>query len=456
MIAPGKAEGPGASPPGPRGYRLLGSLLEVRRDRLNFVLRAMRRYGDLVCFRMGVKRLYLVSHPNHARHILCDNKGNYCKGLGLAEARPLLGEGLLTSEGAIWANQRRRLQPAFQGEHLTAWAACTVEGVRRLLGEWRASAGPSEPLDVAQEMGRLTIRVLGEALFRTDFRGKEDFLLSDFALLGRWAMSRMTALLPIPPCVPTPQNWRARRALQRLKREVKEMVGRARTVGAGPLLGLLTDSCGWDGGTATTERQVHDEVMTFLLAGHETTAATLTWTWYLLARYPAVEDRLHEELAGALGDRDPTPSDLPRLAYARMLVQEVMRLYPPVWMISRKAIGDDQIDGYTIRAGSDVLVSAYSIHRHPSFWRDPERFDPERFDADLAAGRAACSYLAFGAGPRSCVGAAAGLLEAVLAVAAIAQRCRLELAPGVGDVEPEACLTLKPRNGLGMRVVWRQ
>lgn len=434
--------------PGPGGRRLLGSLLEVRRDRLRFVTDAARAYGDLVCFRMGPRRLYLINGPDYARHVLCDRVANYEKGLGLAEAEPLLGKGLLTSEGDLWAAQRRLLQAAFHAGRIEQYCGSMVSAAAAHAETW-GRPGRAESLDVAQEMAQLTLNILGRTLFRLDLKERAAEISEDLSTLTRWAMSRMAALLPLPLGAPTPRNFRVRRALRRLESLVEELM-RGRGAGGGDdLLSLLAAQREANGSRPADDRQMRDEVMTLLLAGHETTAATLAWTWYELARQPEAARRVRAEVDEVLAGRPATAEDLPRLAYTRAVVDEVLRLYPPVWLLPRRAREDDVIDGYAIPARSDVLVCLYTLQRHPAFWDDPDAFDPSRFEPGRSAARRNGSYIPFGAGPRTCLGARFGMAEVLLVVATVAQRYGLELAPGA-SVEAQASLTLHP-SGLRMR-----
>lgn len=426
--------------PGPRGRRLLGSLLEVRRDRLSFVTHATQKYGDLICFRMGPKRLYLLNHPDYARHVLCDNETNYRKGLGLIEAKPLLGEGLLTSDGEIWASQRRLLQAAFHNKRMEDFSNSMVDAAQATLERWQERASNEQVVDVAQEMVRLTMSIVGSTLFRIDLSEAVADVSRDLTLLTRWAMSRMTSIWKLPMYVPTPKNRRAVAALRRLESFVEKMIRQHAHPGNESLLSLMA--------AEGSDKKMRDEVMTLLLAGHETTAATLTWVWYLLSQHPEVERRLHAEVDEVLAGRRATLSDVPRLVYTKMIVSETLRLYPPVWLLPRKTKNPDCLDQHIIPANSDVLICVYTIHRHPRFWDQPGRFDPERFAPDKGPGRDSGAYLPFGAGPRTCLGSRFGLMEAVLMVAMIAQRFSLRLADQ--KVEPEASLTLHPRHGLSM------
>ena len=437
------AEQQGRTAPGPRGHHLLGSLLEVRRDRLKFVLQATQNYGDLICFRMGPKRLYLLNHPDYARHVLCDNVTNYSKGLGLAEAKPLLGKGLLTSEGELWASQRRLLQAAFQSKQMEEFSRLMIDAALSLLKRWEARADEHRPLNIASEMANLTINILGRTLFRKEFSELALGLSADLSILTEWAMTRMTSLLRIPLTLPTPRNLRAQRALRRLEAMVEKMIREHGSHNQSQDFLSLLAAKGHGRDARPSMKQMRDEVMTLLLAGHETTAATLAWTWYLLSRHPEVEHQLQEELDEVLEGRSPELSDLPRLGRLRAIIDEVLRLYPPVWLLPRKATNNDRLGGYSIPAGSDVLICVYTLHRHPDFWDDAMTFKPQRFAADNGMHHHSCVYLPFGAGPRTCIGSRFGMMEVMLVVALIAQRYSLRVAGGRA-VGAEASLTLHP------------
>ncbi|HSS75983.1 MAG TPA: cytochrome P450 [Thermoanaerobaculia bacterium] len=437
---------PSPALPGPRGLRLLGSLREVRGDRLGFVLKLTRQYGDVVGFRMGWRSAVLVNHPDGVRHVLRVNPQNYRKGLGLAEARPLLGNGLLTSEGPSWAGQRQQLHQVFHAERLESFAQAVVAATLARLERWERGPQPGAELDIGEEMTSLALDVLDRGLLRGAAE-REAELVASFDEAQRWAIHRMASPLALPLALPTPASRRARRALAKLDEIVRSLIDahrrEPRRDGEGDALDALLAVAG-----EPAQEQLRDEMMTLVLAGHETSAATLAWTWYLISQRPAVRERLEAELTSVLEGRVPTFADVPRLEYARMVVQEALRLYPAVWMIPRRAIESDEILGYRVPAGANVLISPYALHRHPGFWDAPDEFLPERF----APGSAypAGAYLPFGQGPRACVGSAFGMLEAVLVVAIVGARYRLDLAPGFAPV-PEALLTLKIR-GLRMRL----
>jgi cytochrome P450 len=443
--------GPAPAPPDARGSPVLGHLPRVGRDRLGLMQWATHTYGDAVRLWMGRRPLYLFNHPDHARHVLSDRPDNYRKGLGLVHARRALGDGLLTSEGELWRRQRRAVQPVFQRDRVARAAGVVADETERLAARWRARRG--ETVDVVAEMTRLTLGVLGRFLLRTDL-GASAAIGRAFEAVQSQAMFEMVTLNLVPQWLPLPRQVRFRRARRDLEALVDRLVaGHARRAvpGADDLLSRLLASARGEPDERVGRRRVRDELVTLLLAGHETTASTLGWTWYLVSQRSDVWARLRAEAREVLGDRPPTSEDLHRLTYATRVVEEAMRLYPPVWMLTRRAVADDEIGGYRVPAGADVLISPYTLHRHPRFWDRPGRFDPERFGPDRARDRPRYAYLPFGAGPRFCVGSHLGMLEAVLVVAMLAREFRLR-RPDDRPVVPEPMLSLRIRGGLPMTI----
>lgn len=434
--------------PGPRGLRLLGSLFDVRRDPLGFALGVTRRYGDAVEFRIGRRRLFLFNHPEAFRAVLRDHPERYAKGIGLTEAQPLLGEGLLTGEGPAWAARRQQLHALFQPERLERFAAAVVAATGDWIERRQATAGTGEALDFGEEMTGLTLDILGRTLLRVDLRAAAA-LAEDFDGVQRWAIRRMTS--PWAPSLawPTPANRRVGRALARFDRTVEGWVAARRAPAAAAAVPDDAEPDALDlllaAPAEPTARELRDEILTLLLAGHETGAAALGWTACLLARHPAAQERLAAEVAEVLAGRAPALADLHRLPYAKAVLQESMRLYPPVWMLPRRAKEAGEIAGVPVPAGSDVLLCPYALHRHPQLWEDPEEFRPERFTAGRAP--AAGAYLPFGHGPRACLGSGFAMMETTLVLALLAGRFRFRLAPGAAPV-PEPLLSLKPRQVL--------
>jgi cytochrome P450 len=435
-------------PIGPRGYPLIGNLPHVQRDRLGLMMSAARRYGDAVRLRMGPKTLYLFNHPEHAKHVLSENHANYRKGLGLVHARRALGDGLLTSEGELWRSQRRAVQPAFQRERVIQAAGVIADETDRMLARWRSNPGAT--VDLVAEMTQLTLGVLGRFLLRAEL-GSSEHIGHAFAAVQDQAMFEMVTLNVVPPWLPLPRQLRFRRARRELDELVQGLVS-ARVGGPSQgddLLSRLLVVIGREADPRVRRRRLRDELVTLLLAGHETTASTLGWTWYLVDRHPDVYERLHAEASDVLGDRSPDHQDLARLTYTTRVVEEAIRLYPPVWMLTRQAVEDDDVNGYHVPSGADVLVCPYVLHRHPGFWEDPESFDPERFRPALTASRPRYAYIPFGAGPRFCVGSNLGMMEAALVIAMIAREFRPRRVAG-HPVVPEPMLSLRLRGGLPM------
>jgi cytochrome P450 len=425
----------------------------MRADPLAFVSRLRREFGDVVCVRMGPLRVFMVFHPEGVKHVLQDNHRNYVKGPLIARARVLIGDGLFTSEGDLWRRQRRLAQPAFHHERL----AGLVDVITRLTGEhlhrWHP-VGSSPPLrDIAAEMSTLTLTIAGITLFGENLEGEAAAAGRALRVALEFTGQRIMSYLAVPLAIPTARNLAFRRAVRILDDVVYDIIAsrqRSRS-DAGDLLSMLLAARDEETGAGMTRRQLRDEVMTFFLAGHETTAVTLAWTWYLLARHPAIEARLREESVAGLGTGSPTYADLPHLRFTRMVIQEAMRLYPPVWGIGRQALEEDTIGGYRVPRGGIVNLSPYVTHRHPDVWNEPERFDPERFDPARAASRHRFAYFPFGGGPRLCIGEAFALMEAQVIVAMVAGRYRLRPRGGYA-AEPEVHLTLRPRGGMPMTI----
>jgi cytochrome P450 len=444
-----QGSGADAVPPGPRYLTPYGFSAAFRPDPLAYTLGLARRFGDVVRIRVGPFRSYMVFHPDDVKHVLQDNHQNYVKGLIIDRTKVLIGDGLFTSEGSFWRRQRRLAQPAFHRQRSAGFATAMTDATAAMLARWDAHAGSGVPFDVAAEMNRLTLRVVGQTLFSMDLDGAAADVGRALQVALAYVDRRALLVAPSPLIVPTPQNLRFRRARRVLDRVVYDIIETRRRDGSqtSDLLSMLLQARDEETGEGMSDRQLRDEVMTFLLAGHETTAAALAWTWYLLARHPAVEARLRAEVDTVVGDRTPTVEDLPALSYTRMVVEETMRLYPPVWGIGRQTIGEDTLGGYRVPAKVVVSISPYVTHRHPACWDDPERFDPERFTPERAAGRSRFAYLPFSGGPRLCIGSEFALMEAQLVIAMVVQRYRLALVPG-RVVEPEVRLTLRPRGGL--------
>jgi cytochrome P450 len=445
---------PRTLPPGPRGYPWLGVLPQMRRDSLGFLSAMVRTYGDIVTLPFGPVRVYLLCHPEHVTYVLQEHAPNYGKSRFSAQVRPLLGQGLATSDGALWRMQRRLVQPAFHRERLAALAGTITTATQAMLARWAAHAAAGTALDMLAEMTRVTGEVIVRALFGTalpEAVGRTMF--TDFTTVTGYLRTHMLTLTPWSAWLPTPGRRQFQAALARLDHLVWHHIQarRQQEGDQGDLLALLLAARDPATGEGMAPQQLRDEVMTLLFAGHETTALALTWTWYLLACHPEVAERLWRDVTAVLAGRMPTVADLPHLPYTRMVLEEAMRLYPPAWMIARAARAADVIGGYPIPAGTTVFLSPYLTHRHPAVWAEPEQFDPDRFGAERAAARAPGAYFPFAAGPRACLGAPLAMMEAQLIVAQVVQAYDVALVAGQ-QVVPQPRLTLRPRHGVSMVV----
>ncbi|HLX48015.1 MAG TPA: cytochrome P450 [Streptosporangiaceae bacterium] len=438
--------------PGPPARALPKLLDQLWHDRLSLLADAAGEFGDAVRFRMGPKTLYYFNHPDHAKHVLADNAANYHKGMGLTEARRVLGDGLLTSEGELWRKQRTTIGPAFRRDRLAEFADLIAGEAGALVARLEARVGQG-PIDVLAEMTRLTLGVLGRTLLGADltrFTG----LGEAFEVVQDQAMFEMVSLRMLPVWLPLPRHRRFRAALAHLEDIAAKLVAereRDGGNGGGDAISRLLEAYRDEPDEALRRRRLRDELLTLLLAGHETTASTLSWMWYLIDAHPEVAERMREEAVGVLGDRTPRYEHLHGLHYTNMVIQETMRLYPPVWALTRRAVEADEIGGYRVPAGADIMISPYTLHRHPGYWPDPQGFDPQRFDPARTAASHRYAYIPFGAGPRVCVGSHLGMMEATFVAAMVARRFRLELVPGRA-VKAEAMLSLRVQGGLPMLV----
>ncbi|MET9618060.1 cytochrome P450 [Kitasatospora indigofera] len=439
-------------PPGPPARRAPALLASMARDRLTVMTSAALRYGDAVRLPLGPKTLFFFNHPDHAKRVLADNAANYHKGIGLVHARRALGDGLLTSEGDLWRTQRKVIQPVFQPRRINRQTGVIAEEAAKLVARLRARAGTG-PVDIREEMTELTLGILGRTLLDADL-GAYESIGESFEVVQDQAIFEMMSLSAVPSWLPLPQQRKFRRARADLERITAALAAER---AANPsedgddVLSRLIEATAAEPDEAVRRQRMRDELVTLLLAGHETTASTLSWTFTELDQHPLVWQRVHDEVVSVLGDRQPAPEDLHRLTYTSMVLEEVMRLHPPVWILPRKAQQEDEIGGFHVPAGAEVLICPYTLHRHPGFWEAPDRFDPERFAPDRAGGRHRYSYIPFGAGPRYCVGSSLGLLEATVVIAAVVRELKLAKAPG-HVVRPEPMLTLRVQGGLPMTV----
>ncbi len=433
-------------PGGPRGGRVLGNMREFNRDTLGFVERCAREFGDVVSTRFLYVPALFLFHPDHVEYILATGSKNFIKSQNFRSAflQRLVGHGLLTSEGEFWRRQRRLAQPAFHRDRVEAYAATMVAYTERMLSGWR----DGRTLDAHEEMMSLTRAVVAETLFSADVSRDSREIDGALSRLILPFASQATLKWILDNRLPTPAHLRFNRDVRRIDRFVYRLIEERRASGedTGDLLSLLLSARDGDG-RSMSDRQVRDEVMTLFLAGHETTANALTWTWYMLSRNPEAEARLHEEVDSLFKDGRLTAADLPRLRYAEWVVKESMRLYPPAWAVGRQCVRECEVGGVRVAAGVQVFGFQWVIQRDPRWFAEPLAFRPERWGGEGVARLPRYAYFPFGGGPRLCIGNYFATMEAVLLLTTVARRFRLRLAPGQ-QVKPLPALSLRPKHGL--------
>jgi len=439
-------------PPGPPPNLLRSLFGAMQQNPLDYFTAMAQKYGDVSGMRIGKFRSLFINHPDLIEDVLVNNARKYHKGRILQANKYLFGEGLLTSEGDFWLRQRRLSQPAFHRARVSAYAATMAEYAEQMAATWRSG----EERDIHEEMMQLALRIVGKTLFDAEVTrdAKEvgetlDLLLHLAANFGR------TILVPL--WLPTPRNIRAKLGIKRLEKVIYRIIAERRASGpdgmgidTGDLLSILLQAQDEDG-THMNDRQLRDETITLFLAGHETTANTLSWTWMLLAQNPAVEKKFHDELDGVLGGRAPTVDDLPKLAYLNHVLTESLRLYPTAWGMARLAAEEHEIAGYPMHVGYGVAFAQWVVHRDARWFDAPLEFRPERWENGLAKQLPRFAYFPFGGGPRQCIGNTFALMEASVVLATIGRKYRFALVPG-HKVTPLASITLRPRDGIRVRL----
>jgi enediyne biosynthesis protein E7 len=425
-------------PPGPGDC----DLRAMRNDPLRFLSEATATYGDIVRYEAGDETIYLLNRPELARQVLKDNAANYTKDRTPDHImlRPLLGNGLLTSEGDDWDRQRHMCAPAFRRSQVEKFDSVMISAARGLLERWRPAIAAGTAVRVDHDLTALTLTVVIEAMFGAGIAG----IGEGFGRAVDAVNSFIGHYLPADGADHAAARAKYARAAAFLDQVVRAIVTARRAGGGAGRMDLLAGLLASPADVSDTE--LRDQVLTIAMAGHETTAKSLTWTLYLLDRHPEFAERAMREVDVALDGRLPTAADLPRLPLCRQAIEEALRLYPPVWQITRRAVGPDTVDGFDVTPGALVGISPYLLHRHRAYWAEPDSFRPERFAAATAE-RPSHLYMPFGGGPRICIGQHFAIVEATLVLATLLREVRLEVVPGF-TVEPEALVTLRPRNGL--------
>jgi cytochrome P450 len=439
-------------PPGPRGWPLLGHTPSFARDALGFVTSCARDHGDIVRLTMAGWPTLLLNHPDHLEYVFVKNSRNFIKyRLFWRHVTAIFGTGLLTSEGAFWQRQRRLAAPAFASQPVAGHGPAMGDLTARMLEGW--SSG--EVRDVHAEMMALTLRIAAKTLFSSEVEdavSEIDHAVNDMAIE---IASRVVRPFVIPDAVPLPGHLRYRRGLKRIDAVVDRIIAarRSRPDVSGDVLSMLMQARD-DDGRPMSDRQLRDEVITLLLAGHETTALALSWTLHLLSHNPDADARVASELAEGLDGRCVTVGDLPRLAFTEAVLSEAMRLYPPAWLIGREPVADCEIGGYRVKAGTSILMSPWVIHRDARWFEDPGAFRPERWSTGFARQLPRFAYLPFGGGPRICIGKSFAMQEAMIILATMMQRFRFEPQPR-RKIEPLPSITLRPKGGVWLKLAAR-
>jgi cytochrome P450 len=444
----GPRDANGKLPPGPRGNFLIGSAYDLARDSMRFMTRCAREYGDIVYMRFFNTPICVITHPSEIEYVLVKNPANFVKSRDYRALKPVLGNGLLTNEGASWQKQRKLVQPTFRHENTDRYAGTMVAAATKMLDGWRGG----QTVDIHQQMMGLTLEIVAESLFGSDVSGHtsgvEEALAIFMAQFG--GLAGLSFLLPEK--FPLPSSIEFRRSIKRLDKIIYTIIHerRARRTKSTDLLEMLLRSQDEEGSRMSDE-QLRDELMTLFLAGHETTANALSFTWYLLAQHPEIEARLLGELRDVLGERTPVAADVGKLCYTEMVVKEAMRLYPPAWAVGRQALNAFDMGGYHFPKGMNIAILQWSTQRDARFFPEPEKFDPERWSAETMRKNPLprFAYFPFGGGPRVCVGAGFAMMETILLLATIGRRYRMTLVPN-RKMRLLPSVTLRPKRGIPM------
>jgi cytochrome P450 len=440
--------------PGPRGKPIIGSLPDFRRSVIETLMNGWRQYGDVVEYR-GPLSVIAITHPDHVQYILRENASNFHHpDFEIKKLRPTFRDGLVTSQGDFWSRQRKMMQPVFHRDLIDSFTAMMADTTAATLDRWESMPAGSPPIDMRVAMQRLTLNILSKASFTVDWATEAEQIIEAVTIANEHTNRRLLAPIDLPEWAPLPSVRRFVETRKAVDDVVYSLIAERRQDGRerADLLSLLM-SARDDAGTGMSDKELHDELISLIFAGHETVSVCLTWTWYLLSQNPEVTTRLRDEVDQVLEGRAPAIDDIRGMQYTWQVLQEALRLYPPIWLIPRTPISDDEIDGYRLRAGTRTMlfVCPYVTHRHTDFYDNPEAFDPDRIAQERTGNWHRFQYFPFGGGPRKCIGHEFAMLEMTIIVAMVLQRFRLELVPG-HPVEPMPMVTLRPRYGMPMIV----
>lgn len=448
---------PAEAPPGPSGLPLLGVAPHIRRDPLGYFARLAADFDGVVSLPVGGEKVLVMNSPAAIEHVFQSNWRNYRKSDFYEKLRPLLGNGIATSEGDFWRSQRQIINPAFHRQSLMRMGEIMRSRARDMIDAW-ANRADGSAFSLSDDLTALTLRIVVESLFGTDITDKDDGTRTDVIAQSVDTMLQVCErrVWSVPDFHHTwlsPLFWQHRAAHAALDRIVYDIIAERRSSREphADLLGMLLDARNAETGEGMSDSQLRDETTTLLVTGHESTANAAMWIFYILSRHPEIERRIRNEIAAVCGDETPDDAQLRNLNYLRMVIDEVLRVYPPAWTTSRTALGEDDILGYPVETGTSVMISPYVIHHNPRYWPEPEVFDPERHTAEMKEGRPKFAYIPFGGGPRNCIGANFAMMELQLVVSMILQRYRVSVLDQ-DKIEREAMVSIRPKGGINVAI----
>lgn len=440
----------GNQAPGPRGLPFLGCLLQFRRNPIQFLMDAHSLYGDIIRIKIRGLIVHLVTHPDYIEHVLVNRRENYFKGYGYDDQKLLLGDGLITSEGSLWERQHRLMQPFFTPKGVAQFVEIMTECIQEMLARWEPLADTKNIIHVDDEMARLTGNIIVRLLFDRNLDDETSSIDKAFQYCVKFIDQRSADLIASPMFLPTPSNWRFKRSLDFIYKFIDERIDdQLKNPSEKNILSVLINARDEDTGEGMTRRQLRDELVTLFVAGYQTTMHSLSWTWCMLDQHPRVANKIFEEQCSVLEGKLPAMVDIKKLPYAVSVIQEILRLYPPVKVVAREVVDNDEINGFQIPSKSIVLISPYITQRNPSLWENPESFNPDRFVSNHSKGRPRYAYLPFSTGPRKCLGDNFAILEAVMILTMVSQLYRLKLVPG-HPIEHSMEVKTPPLHGMPM------
>ncbi len=442
----------------PLAKPILGHLLQLKKDPLGFLLRVSRETGDIIQLKLGPRKVTFLKHPEFIKHVFLDESKNYDKGTrGWDKLRVILRKGVFTSDGKLWQRQRKTMQPGFQRERIISLARVMIEETQNLVTEWELYSKKGQAVDVHQEMMKITFRIIAKSMFSEDLNQKQIQMVShDLPLILDYGAKSYQKFLDLPLSFPTPVHLKVRKAVRNLDNMVMNIIKERRKKDSEDqdLLSILLNAKDPDTGMGMDDMEIRDQVMTIMLAGHETTANSLSFALYLLSKNPAITHKLESEADNVLNGNPPGIEDLTKLRFTLKVFQEALRLFPPVWLIPRRSLKEDTIGGMRIPQGRTVFVCTFTLHRDPRFWEDPETFNPERFTEGNSNIFHNFTYIPFGVGARTCMGKDFALIEAPIILATLFQKFRI-ISASDSPLTLDPSLTLRPKKPIWAKIQMR-